>query len=60
MIKLKLLTVAVLGTLLSYLITTSFIIEIPFWKFFIIEFLVTCSHQFYNYNKKRLNQVNPA
>ena len=60
MIKLKLLTVAVLGTLVSYLFTLNFIIEMPFWKFFVIEFLITCSHQFYNYSKRNLNQVNPT
>lgn len=51
MLKLKLFILAVLGTLVTYSLTDLFIIELKFWQFFLIELLITFSHELYNYGK---------
>ena len=51
MLILKLFILAALGTLIAYGITDLFIIEIKFWQFFLIELLITFSHELYNYSK---------
>jgi hypothetical protein len=55
MIKLKLFGLAVLGTVMGYAITTNFIQEMPFWKYFVIESCITLFHELYNRAKKTLN-----
>ena len=46
--------VAILGTFIGYAVTDLFIIEIAFWKFFLIELTITILHEFYNQAKIRL------
>ena len=53
MVNFKLLILAVLGTAIAYCITDLFIIQIKFWQFFLIELLVTLSHEVYNYWKHK-------
>jgi hypothetical protein len=53
-----LLLVAILGTLIGYFITDLFIIEIPFWKFFLIELTITFMHELYNQAKQHVT-INP-
>ena len=60
MIKLKLFIVALFGTLVAFMITTYFIQEMTFWQFFLIEVLVTFSHQVYTYYKEGLIEQNPT
>jgi hypothetical protein len=51
MLNFKLFILAALGTIIAYGITDLFIIELKFWQFFVIELLVTFSHELYNYSK---------
>lgn len=60
MIKLKLFIVALFGTLVGFMITAYFIQEMTFWQFFLIEVLVTFSHQLYTYYKQTLIEQNPT
>jgi hypothetical protein len=48
--------IAVLGTIIGYFITDLLIIEISFWKFFLIELVITLLHELYNQTK---NQIIP-
>ena len=52
MLKFKLFILAAFGTAIVYCLTDLFIIKIKFWQFFLIELLVTLSHELYNYAKK--------
>jgi|Laugrespbdmm15dd_1035085.scaffolds.fasta_scaffold17099_2 hypothetical protein len=54
--KLKLLFIAIMGSVTVYFFTNIFIIKISFWEFFFIELLITLSHEIYNYHK---TQVEP-
>ena len=60
MIKLKLFIVALFGSLVVFMITAYFIQEMNFWQFFLIEVLVTFSHQMYTYYKQILIEQNPT
>jgi len=42
---------AVAGTFLGWWITDSFIIEISFFKYFLIEIIVSSTHYLYNASK---------
>jgi hypothetical protein len=54
----SLLLVAILGTIIGYFITDLFIIEMPFWKFFLIELTITLMHELYNQAKQQVI-INP-
>lgn len=53
MVNFKLLILAACGTAIAYCITDLFVIQIKFWQFFLIELLITLSHEVYNYWKQR-------
>ena len=53
-----LLVVAILGTVIAYSITDLFIIDISFWKFFLIELTITLMHELYNQAKQQVI-INP-
>jgi hypothetical protein len=42
---------AILGTAIGYGIVDLFIISMPFWKFFLIELIITLLHEVYNQMK---------
>lgn len=42
---------AILGTAIGYGIVDLFIISMPFWKYFLIELLITLLHEVYNQMK---------
>lgn len=48
----KLFIIAVIGTVLSYYIINTFVIEISFIKYFGIELIITFMHELYNYAKR--------
>ena len=56
----KLFMIAVVGFMVSYTIVNMLMIQITIGQFFLIELLVTVSHAYYNYAKKKLNLVNPV
>lgn len=58
MIKGILIVVAILGSIIGYCIVDLFIISMPFWKYFLIEFVITLLHEAYNQTKIRLT-INP-
>lgn len=58
MTKGLLLVIAILGTIIGYAITDLFIIEISFWKFFLIELIITLLHELYNQAKQQVI-INP-
>ena len=39
---------AILGTAIGYGIVDLFIVPMPFWKYFLIELLITLLHEVYN------------
>jgi hypothetical protein len=43
-----LIIIAILGTAIGYSIVDLFIISMPFWKYFLIELLITLLHEVYN------------
>lgn len=51
MTKGVLIITAILGTAIGYGIVDLFIISIPFWKYFLIELLITLLHEVYNQMK---------
>jgi hypothetical protein len=59
MIKLRLLFLAIIGTLLGYYITDLFIVNIALWQFIIIELVISIFHEIYNVGKERITNVNP-
>jgi hypothetical protein len=59
MIKLRLLFLAIIGTLLGYYITDLFIVNIALWQFIIIELVISIFHEIYNVGKGRITNVNP-
>lgn len=50
----KLFLIAVIGSLMGYCIVDMFLINIPFWKFFTIEVIITVMHMLYGTAKKDL------
>jgi hypothetical protein len=54
MIKGILIVVAILGSIIGYCIVDLFIVAIPFWKYFLIEFVITLLHEVYNQTKIKL------
>jgi hypothetical protein len=55
----KLFMIAVVGFMVSYTLVNMFILHLTIAQFFIIELVITASHAYYNYAKKKLNLVNP-
>jgi hypothetical protein len=53
MLNFKLFMLAAFGTAIVYCLTDLFIIQMEFWQFFLIELLITLSHEVYNYGKHR-------
>jgi len=52
--KLKLVLLALLGSLFGYLIINSVIIPITFWQYFAIEVIVTIFHLLYEQARKKV------
>jgi hypothetical protein len=50
--KIRLLGVAIIGTIIGYWLVNLFIIEMSFIKYFGIELIITFMHELYNYAKK--------
>jgi hypothetical protein len=51
--KLKLLLVAILGTLIGFWVTDTFIQSMSFWQFLGIEFVITTLHALYGIAKEQ-------
>jgi hypothetical protein len=49
-----LIIIAILGTAIGYCIVDLFIIPMPFWKFFLIELIITLLHEVYNQMKNNI------
>jgi hypothetical protein len=45
---------AILGTAIGYGIVDLFIVPMPFWKFFLIELIITLLHEVYNQMKNNI------
>ena len=52
--KLLLLILAIVGTVIGWEIVNSYVMEISFGEFFIIELIISCMHGLYNRAKKDL------
>lgn len=52
-VKIKIMVLAMLGTLFGFLIVKSFIIPVTFWQYFAIEVIVTVFHMLYETAKKK-------
>lgn len=50
--RLKLLLVAILGTLIGYWVINTFIQSMSFWQYLAIEFVITIFHELYNFAKQ--------
>lgn len=51
--KLKIVLLAMLGTLFGYLIVNAVIIPVTFWQYFAIEVVVTLFHMLYEQVKQK-------
>lgn len=51
---LKLALCAILGTVFTYYFTIVFLINLPFWKFFAIEVIITLMHHLFNMVRRKL------
>jgi hypothetical protein len=51
--RFKILLVAVLGTLIGYWVTSTFIQSMSFLQYFAIEFVITILHLLYNMAKEQ-------
>jgi len=56
----KLFMIAVVGFMVSYTLINICMIHLSITQFFVIELVITASHAYYNYAKKKLNLVNPV
>lgn len=54
MIRFKLFLIAALGTLASWLLVKTVVLDMRMWQFLVIEFIVGFSHYVYNDMKLRL------
>jgi hypothetical protein len=59
MIRVKLLFLAIIGSLLGYYIINSFIISMSIWQFLLIEIIISIFHELYNIGKESFNHINP-
>jgi|LakMenE18May11ns_1017448.scaffolds.fasta_scaffold9950930_15 hypothetical protein len=57
---LKLFIIAAAAFMVSYTVVNTLIIPIAIGQFLLIEILISLSHAYYNYAKKKLNLVNPV
>lgn len=48
-----LVVLAIFGSIIGYCVVDIFIMPMPFWKYFLIEFVITALHEFYNRAKNR-------
>jgi hypothetical protein len=55
--RIKLIVVAILGSLVSWKVVDLFLINLPLWKYLIIEGIVLLSKTVYEKEKKRLSSV---
>ena len=55
--RIKLLVIAILGSLVSWKVVDFLLIALPLWKYLIIEGIVLLSKTVYEKEKKRLNSV---
>jgi uncharacterized protein (DUF983 family) len=44
---------AIVGSIIGYYFTVTFIVEIPFWKYMLIELVLSLLHAVYNYTKQQ-------
>jgi hypothetical protein len=51
--KMKILLIALMGTLIGYKVVQLFIIPITFWQYFSIEVVVTLLHMLYEQVKQK-------
>ncbi len=51
--KLKILVIALMGTLIGYKVVDLFIISVTFWQYFSIEVVVTLLHMLYEHVKQK-------
>jgi hypothetical protein len=51
--KMKVLLIALMGTLIGYRITDLFIVSLSFWQYFAIEVVVTLFHMLYEHVKQK-------
>ena len=51
--KIKILLIALMGTLIGYKVVVLFIIPITFWQYFAIEVVVTLLHMLYEQVKQK-------
>lgn len=56
MIRLKLLFIAILGSIVSWLLIKTVVLDMYIWQFLLIEFIVGFSHYIYNDMKLRFTQ----
>jgi hypothetical protein len=52
--KFVLFTIAVLGSILSYIIIDTWIVSMNIWSYLLIEIIISSSHELYNSKKKKL------
>jgi hypothetical protein len=55
--RIKLLVIAILGSLVSWKVVDLLLIALPLWKYLIIEGIVLLSKTVYEKEKKRLSSV---
>jgi hypothetical protein len=55
--RIKLLVVVILGSLVSWKVVDLFLIDLPLWKYLIIEGIILLSKTIYEKEKKRLNSI---
>lgn len=48
-------SIAVLFTLLNYFIISNYIVDLSFWKYLIVEFVLIISYKLYNFTISSLN-----
>lgn len=47
---------AVIGSIFGYFFTRMLLGDVPFWKYLMIEFVITFMHVIYNYTKQQALQ----
>lgn len=57
MIKLKLFTIALIGSILSWMFIKNFIVPMTLFQYFVIEFVVIISHMIYNYMRDMIKKT---
>jgi len=52
-----LLLIALLGSVLSWIMVNTFIVKISLWQFICIELIISFGHSFYNKAKSEFNYI---